>query len=58
MFEGFTEERVQVRGTSIFLRRAGVGRPHLFLHGLPHTHLLWRAVAGELARDFAVVCAD
>jgi haloacetate dehalogenase len=32
--------------------------PVLLLHGFPQTHLMWRAVAPLLARNFSVVCAD
>src|SRR5262252_3351571 len=49
---------VDTGATVIFSRRAGTGPPVLLLHGFPQTHLMWRAVAPLLARDFTVVCAD
>jgi haloacetate dehalogenase len=58
MFEGFDSSRVDVGDTTLFLRRKGVGRPLLLLHGFPQTHLMWHRVAPALARDFHVVCAD
>ena len=39
-------------------RSHGFGPPILLLHGFPQTHLMWRAVAPLLVRDFTVVCAD
>ena len=37
---------------------AGHGPPLLLLHGHPQTHVTWRKIAPELARDFTVVAAD
>lgn len=58
MFEGFVTEMVATDSTTIFLRRAGSGPPLLLLHGFPQTHLMWRQIAPDLARDFTVICAD
>jgi haloacetate dehalogenase len=58
MFDGFEALTVEVGETTIFLRRKGIGRPLLLLHGFPQTHLMWHRVAPVLAEDFAVVCAD
>jgi haloacetate dehalogenase len=58
MFENLKAVEVQVRETSIFVRWSGSGPPILLLHGFPQTHLMWRAVAPMLARDFTVLCAD
>ena len=58
MFEEFEAVEVETGETSIFVRRAGAGAPILLLHGFPQTHLMWRDVAPQLARRFAVVCAD
>lgn len=57
-FPGFTLEHVAVEGGSIRLRRGGSGPPLLLLHGNPQTHVMWHAVAPELARRFTVVCPD
>ena len=58
MLEGFESRTIDTGETTIFLRRAGSGRPVLLLHGFPETHLMWRGVAPLLARRFSVVCAD
>ena len=58
MFEGFVEERRDVSGQSLRLRRGGNGPPLLLLHGNPQTHAMWHKMAPVLARDFTVVCPD
>jgi haloacetate dehalogenase len=58
MFEGFSSEIIKAGDTGIFIRRGGTGAPLLLLHGFPETHVMWRDVAPELARDFTVICAD
>ena len=58
MFDGFTSESIDVAETDIFIRRAGRGPAILLLHGFPQTHVMWRCVAPDLAKDFSVVCAD
>jgi haloacetate dehalogenase len=58
LFPGFTLEQVTVKEGPIRLRRGGSGPPLLLLHGNPQTHLMWHAVAPELARRFTVVCPD
>ena len=57
MLDDFQTVEVQAPETSIFVRWSGPGAP-ILLHGFPQTHLMWRAVAPVLARDFTVVCAD
>jgi pimeloyl-ACP methyl ester carboxylesterase len=37
---------------------SGRGTPVVLLHGFPQTHLMWRHVARELARDHTVICPD
>jgi haloacetate dehalogenase len=44
--------------TTIRVRSAGSGPGVLLLHGFPETSLMWRDIAGVLARRFTVVCAD
>jgi haloacetate dehalogenase len=56
--EGFETGLVDTGGTGIFACWSGSGPPVLLLHGFPQTHLMWRAVAPLLARNFSVVCAD
>src|SRR3954464_6828162 len=56
--DGFRVERIDVGEVSLRVRVGGSGPPLLLLHGYPETHLMWAAVAGELARDFTVVAPD
>jgi haloacetate dehalogenase len=58
MMDGFATHEIQTGETSIFVRSSGSGAPLLLLHGFPQTHLMWRRVAPQLARDFSVVCPD
>jgi haloacetate dehalogenase len=58
VFPGFEALDVDTGETSIFVRWRGTGPPLLLLHGFPETHLMWRDIAPQLARDFTVVCAD
>jgi haloacetate dehalogenase len=58
MLEDFQPVQIDTGETTIFACRSGTGPPVLLLHGFPQTHLMWRAVAPDLARDFTVVCAD
>lgn len=58
MFEGFVEERHEVAGQVLRLRRGGNGPPLLLLHGNPQTHAMWHKMAPVLARDFTVICPD
>jgi haloacetate dehalogenase len=58
MFDGFEEAEIPTARSRIFVRRGGAGPPLLLLHGFPETHLMWRDIAPELARQFTIVCAD
>jgi haloacetate dehalogenase len=58
MFDRFETAEIQAGEATIFIRRSGSGPPLLLLHGFPQTHLMWRRVAPQLARNFTVVCAD
>lgn len=60
---GFDYRRVQVAdGVSLNVAVAGGANggasPIVLLHGFPQTHLIWRHVAAELARDHTVICPD
>jgi haloacetate dehalogenase len=58
MFDGFEKRRIDTATSVIAVRVGGSGPAVLLLHGFPETQLMWRGVAGSLADDFTVVCAD
>ncbi len=58
MFEGFVEKRFKRDGIEINYRIGGTGAPVVLLHGYPQTHVMWHAVAPQLAREFTVICPD
>jgi haloacetate dehalogenase len=58
MFDGFQSGVSRLGEVDIFRRVGGSGPPLLLLHGYPQTHVLWRKIAPDLARDFTVVCPD
>lgn len=59
MFEGFTDERVDVGDVALRVRHGGSGPPVLLLHGHPRTGATWHRVAPLLAdAGFSVVCPD
>ncbi|OLT53961.1 alpha/beta fold hydrolase [Cellulosimicrobium sp. CUA-896] len=56
---GFTTRRVPVAdGVALHAAVGGQGDPVVLLHGFPQTHLMWRHVAADLARDHTVICPD
>ncbi|BDT99567.1 MULTISPECIES: alpha/beta fold hydrolase [Nocardia] len=55
---GFSYERVPVGDVGLHVAMAGSGAPIVLLHGFPQTHLAWRHVATDLARDHLVICPD
>ena len=57
-FPGFTRSTVQTSGTTINVLKGGDGPPLLLLHGAPQSHVSWRLVAPQLAKEYTVVAAD
>ncbi len=57
-FSGFRRILETVNGVTINGVIGGSGPPVLLLHGYPQTHVIWRHVAADLARDFTVVATD
>ena len=56
---GFDYRRVPVDdGVSLNAAVGGAGSPIVLLHGFPQTHLMWRHVAADLARDHTVIVPD
>jgi haloacetate dehalogenase len=58
MFEHFTVCRVQGAEGHLHTLCGGQGAPLLLLHGHPQSHVMWHAVAEELAKSFTVVLMD
>ena len=58
MFEGFSQRDIDGPAGRLRTLRGGSGAPLLLLHGHPQTHVMWHAVAGELAKVFTVVVMD
>jgi len=58
MLEGFSPCEVEGPAGALHTLRGGRGAPLLLLHGHPQTHLMWHAVAGDLAKVFTVVMMD
>ena len=56
-FPGFVRSTVRTSGTTINVVKGGEGPPLLLLHGAPQSHLSWRLVAPQLAKD-TVVATD
>ena len=58
LLPGFRRRRIRTAGATIHLATRGDGPPLLLLHGYPQSHVMWHAMAPDLARDYTVVCAD
>ena len=56
--DGFEGQTRVVSAAKYFVATAGSGPAVLLLHGFPETHLCWRRIAPDLARDHAVVAPD
>jgi haloacetate dehalogenase len=61
-FEGFQLSQIDLSPlggeVSLRVRHGGSGPPLLLLHGYPQTHMMWRAVAPDLAKQFTVIAPD
>ena len=56
---GFDYQRVPVaEDVALNVAVGGSGSPVVLLHGFPHTHLMWRHVAADLAAEHTVICPD
>jgi haloacetate dehalogenase len=55
---GFVQSKVQTSGATINVLKGGSGPPLLLLHGAPQSHISWRLVALELAKQYTVICPD
>ena len=57
-FPGFRRQAIRTSGSTINARIGGNGPPVLLLHGYPQTHIEWRRIAPELAKNHTVVMTD
>ncbi len=57
-FPGFTRTQVQTGGATINVVKGGQGAPLLLIHGAPQTHITWRLVAPQLAKNYTVIAPD
>lgn len=57
-YPGFRRQTIQTSGTSINVVSGGNGPPLLLLHGYPQTHIEWRKMAPDLARNYTLVMPD
>src|SRR5262245_34446804 len=55
---GFKASKVQTSGAMINVVVGGEGSPLLLLHGAPFTHVAWRLVAPDLAKQYTLVMPD
>ena len=56
---GFVQQRIEGEGgVALNVAVGGSGSPVVLLHGFPQTHLIWRAVAVDLAGANTVICPD
>ena len=55
---GFTVSKVKTTGTTIHVLKGGQGPPLLLLHGAPQSHVSWRLVAPQLAKQYTVIATD
>lgn len=57
-FPGFKDVDVTIDGINIHAVVGGSGEPLLLLHGAPESHVMWRDLAPELAKNFTVIVPD
>jgi haloacetate dehalogenase len=55
---GFKLSKVQTSGATINVMKGGEGPPLLLLHGAFFSHISWRLVAPELAKQYTLVIPD
>src|SRR5687767_10448326 len=55
---GFTVSKVKTTGTTIHVVKGGQGPPLLLLHGAPMSHITWRFVGPQLAKQYTVIAPD
>ncbi|MEM9909860.1 MAG: alpha/beta fold hydrolase, partial [Pseudomonadota bacterium] len=58
LFPGFELKLFPASAGDVRLRCGGAGSSLILLHGNPQTHMMWHAIAPDLARHFKVYCPD
>ncbi|MEM7549820.1 MAG: alpha/beta hydrolase [Bacteroidota bacterium] len=57
-FPGFRDLDVMIDGINIHAVIGGSGEPLLLLHGAPESHVMWRDLASEFAKNYTVIVPD
>ncbi|MEM6726461.1 MAG: alpha/beta hydrolase [Bacteroidota bacterium] len=57
-FPEFEELIVTIDSLKIYAVKGGSGPPLLLLHGAPESHVMWRKLGPELAKNFTVIAPD
>ncbi|MEO1654362.1 MAG: alpha/beta hydrolase [Bacteroidota bacterium] len=57
-FPGFEEVDFMIDSIRIHAIKGGSGEPLLLLHGAPESHVMWRDLAPELAKQYTVIAPD
>jgi haloacetate dehalogenase len=58
LFPGFEAHWIDSDEGRVFARAGGEGPPVVLVHGFPQTHVMWHAIAPQLAKTHSVVCLD
>ena len=58
MLPTFTDHRIAIGDSELYVRTGGAGPPLLLLHGYPQTGAMWHQVAPALAEHFSLVIPD
>ncbi|MEM8565425.1 MAG: alpha/beta hydrolase [Bacteroidota bacterium] len=57
-FPGFEDIDLIINGINIHAIMGGSGPPVLLLHGAPESHVMWKDLAPELAKNYTVIAPD
>ncbi|MEM1120473.1 MAG: alpha/beta hydrolase [Bacteroidota bacterium] len=57
-FPDFEDVDLTIDGINIHAVKGGAGPPLLLLHGAPESHVMWKEIAPELAKQYSVIAPD
>ena len=57
-FPGFQEVDMMIDSIKIYAIKGGDGPPLLLLHGAPESHVMWRELAPQQAKNISVIAPD